>query len=85
MTKSHKNNNDNSDFKHACIITVFLLIKLFYLFIHSLNYLFKSIQTFVVFIDFIDFIAVSSLIACCSPNLSLKLTLLHYYHNMKSN
>ena len=43
VTKSHENDSDDDSFKHVCIIAVFLLIKLFYLFIHLLNYLFKFI------------------------------------------
>ena len=73
MIKLHENDNDDNDFKHACIIAVFLLIKLFYLFIHSLNYLFKFIQTLVILVNLIDFIVVSLLIACCLLNLPLKL------------
>ena len=76
MTELHKNDSNDSNFKHACIIAVFLLIKLLYLLIHSLDYLFKSIQTFVMFTDLIDLITVSSLIVCCLLNLFLKLTLL---------
>ena len=72
MIKSHENDSDDSDFKHACIITVFLLIRLFYLLIHSLNYLFKFIQTFIMLADFIDFIVISSLITCCLLNSPLK-------------
>ena len=75
MTKSHENDSDDNDFKHACIIAVFLLIRLFYLFIHSLNYLFRFIQTLTVLTDLIDLIAVPSSITCCSLNLPLKLTL----------
>ena len=43
VIKSHENNSDNNDFKHVCIIAVFLLIRLFYLLIHLLNYSFKFI------------------------------------------
>ena len=74
MIKLHENDNDDNDFKHVCIITVFLLIKFFYLHIHSLNYLFKFIQTLVIFTNFINLIAVSSSITCCSPNSPLKST-----------
>ena len=74
VIKSHENDNNDDDFKHVHIITVFLLIKFFYLFIHSLNYLFRFIQTLVILADLINLITVSSLIACCLPNLSLKLT-----------
>ena len=35
----HKNDDDNNNnFKHVCIIAVFLLVKLLYLLIHLLNY-----------------------------------------------
>ena len=74
MIKLHENDNNNDDFKHACIIAVFLLVKLFYLFIHSLNHLFRSIQTLVILTNLIDLIAVPSLIICCLLNLSLKPT-----------
>ena len=45
MTESHEDdnkddNNNDSDFKHACTITVFLLISFLYSLIHLLNYLF---------------------------------------------
>ena len=73
VTKLHENDNDdNNDFKHACIIAVFLLIRFLYLHIHLLNYLFRSIQILTVFADLIDLVAVSSSIACCLPNLPLK-------------
>ena len=74
MIKSHEDNNDNDNFKHVCIIVVFLLIKLFYLLIHSLDYLFRSIQTLVIFMNLIDLIVMPSSIACCLLNLSPKLT-----------
>ena len=73
MIKSHENNSNDSDFKHAYIITVFLLIRLFYLHIHSLDYLFRFIQTLTMFMNLIDLIAVPLSIACCLPNLPLKL------------
>ena len=73
MIKSHESDNDDNNFKHVCIITVFLLVKLFYLFIHSLDYLFRSIQTLTVLADLIDLVAVPSSIACCLLNLPLKL------------
>ena len=75
MIRSHEDDNDDDDFKHACIITIFLLVKLLYLLIHSLDYLFRSIQILTVLADLIDLIAVSPLITCCSPNLPLKPTL----------
>ena len=74
MIKSHENDNDDSDFKHACIIAVFLLVRLFYLLIHSLDYLFRFIQTLTVLTDLIDLVVVPSSIACCLPNLSPKST-----------
>ena len=74
MTKSHENDNDDSDFKHACIIAVFLLVRLFYLLIHSLNYLFRLIQTLMMLADLIDLVAVPSSIACCLLNSPLKST-----------
>ena len=74
VIKLHENDNDNSDFKHVCMIAIFLLIRLLYLFIHSLNHLFKSIQIFVILTSLIDLVAVPSLIACCLLNLPLKLT-----------
>ena len=73
VTELHENNNDDSDFKHACMIAVFLLIRLLYLFIHSLNHLFRSIQTLMMLTDLINFIVVPSSIACCLPNSPLKL------------
>ena len=77
VIRSHESDSNDSDFKHACIIAVFLLIRLLYLFIHFLNYLFKFIQIFVIFADFINFIVISSLIVCYLLNLSLKLIFLH--------
>ena len=78
MTKSHENNNnDNDNFKHVCIITVFLLIKFFYIFIHLLNYLFRLIQVLIVLTDFIDFVVIFLLIICCSLNSPSKLILSH--------
>ena len=79
MIESHENNNDDNDFKHVCIIAVFLLVRLLYLFIHSLNYLFRFIQTLVVLTDLIDLIVMPSLIACCSLNLLLKSTFSQCY------
>ena len=75
VIKLHENdNNNNDDFKHVCTITVFLLIKLFYLFIHSLDYLFKFIQTLAMLASLIDLVVMSLLIACCLPNLPSKPT-----------
>ena len=83
VIKSYKNDsNDDNDFKHACIIAVFLLIKLFYLLIHSLNYLFRSIQTLTVLADLIDLVVVSSLIACCLPNLLSKSISSQHYKDL---
>ena len=75
MTKSHENDSDDSDFKHACIIAVFLLVRLLYLLIHSLDYLFRLIQTFMMLTDLIDLVAVPSSITCCLLNPPLKSTL----------
>ena len=74
MIKSHENDNDDDDFKHVCIIAVFLLVRLLYLFIHSLDYLFRSIQTLMMLAGLIDLVVVSSSITCCSPNSPLKPT-----------
>ena len=74
MTKSHENDNDDDDFKHVCIIAVFLLVRFFYLLIHSLDYLFRSIQILMMLTDLIDLVAVPSSIACCLPNPPSKLT-----------
>ena len=73
VIKLHKNNDDDNDnFKYACIITIFLLIKFLYILIHSLDYLFRLIQTFTIFPNLIDLVAVSSSIAYCLLNLSSK-------------
>ena len=87
MTKSHENDNDDDDFKHVCIIAVFLLIKLLYLLIHSLDYLFRSIQTLAVLMSLIDLVVMSSLITCCLLNLPLKLTFsqCHFLKQLSSN
>ena len=78
MTELHESDSDDdSDFKHACTIAVFLLVRFFYLFIHSLNYLFKSIQTFIILVNFINFIVIFSLIAYYLLNLFLKSTFSH--------
>ena len=68
MTKSHEDDSDDSDFKHVCIIAVFLLVRLLYLLIHSLDYLFRSIQTLIMLADLIDLVAVPPSIACCLSN-----------------
>ena len=75
--KSHESDSDDDDFKHVCMIAVFLLIRLLYLFIHSLNHLFKLIQTLTMLTDLIDFIVILSLIIYCLSNSSLKSTFLH--------
>ena len=77
VTESHEGDSDDDGSKHVCIIAVFLLVRLLYLLIHSLDHLFRSIQIFTVLIDFINFIVISSSIACCLLNLSLKSTLSH--------
>ena len=77
VTESHEGGSDGSGSRHACIIAVFLLIRLLYLLIHSLDYLFRLIQTLAILANLIDLVAVPSLIACCLPNLSQKLTLSH--------
>ena len=68
MTESHEGDNDGSDSRHVCIIAVFLLVRLLYLLIHSLDYLFRLIQTFTVLAGLIDLVAVPPSITCCSPN-----------------
>ena len=77
MMRSHGGDSGDSDSRHACIIAVFLLVRLLYLHIHLLNYLFKFIQIFTMFMNLINFIAVSSSITCYSLNSSLKLTFSH--------
>ena len=92
MTKSHESDNNSSNFKHVCIIAVFLLVKLLYLLIHSLDYLFRPIQTLTVLTDLIDLVAVSSSITYCLLNLPLKpipsqhsLTANHDLHTLAAN
>ena len=69
MTESHENDSDNDDeFMHACIIIVFLLIRLLYSLIHLINCLFQSIQFYSVLTNFIDLAAVPSLTAYCMQN-----------------
>ena len=77
MTGSHEGDSGGSDSRHVCIIAVFLLIRLLYLLIHSLDYLFKSIQILAVLTNFINLVVMSSLITCCSLNLFLKLIFSH--------
>ena len=43
MIESYEDDSDDDDFKHVCIIAVFLLVRLLYLLIHSLDYLFRFI------------------------------------------
>ena len=62
MTELHENDSDDdSEFMHACIIVIFLLIKLLYSLIHSINCLFQFIQFYSVLTNFINLTAVSSL------------------------
>ena len=78
VIRLHENDSDNdSHFRHAYTIAVFLLIKLFYLFIFLLNYLFKFIQILVIFTNLINYVVMSLLIACCLLNLLLKLIFSH--------
>ena len=72
--KSHEGGSDGSGSKHVCIIAVFLLVRLLYLLIHSLDYLFRSIQTLIMLTSLIDLVAISSSITCCSSNSFLKST-----------
>ena len=64
-------------FKHVCMIAVFLLVRLLYLLIHSLNHLFRSIQILVILANFINLVAVFSSITCCLLNSSSKLIFSH--------
>ena len=69
MTKSHEDgSDDDSEFMHACIIIVFLLIRLLYSSIHLINCLFQSIQFYSMLVNLIDLAAVPSLTACCTQN-----------------
>ena len=64
VIRSHKDDNDNDDeFMHVYIIVIFLLIRLFYSLIHSLNHLFQFIQFYSMLTNLINFVAMSSLIA----------------------
>ena len=83
VMKSHESDSGDDDSKHVYMIAVFLLIRLLYLLIHSLNHLFKSIQIFIMLADLIDLIVISSLIACCLLNSSLKLTFSHWCSHSK--
>ena len=77
VTGPHEGGSGGGGSRHVCIIAVFLLVRLLYLLIHSLDYLFRPIQILVMLADLIDLVAVSSLITYCSSNLSLKLTFSH--------
>ena len=67
--RSHEDNSDGgSEFMHACIIVVFLLIRLLYSSIHSLNHLLQFIQFYSVLVNLIDLVVMSSLTACCMQN-----------------
>ena len=69
MTESHEGDSgDSGEFMHACIIVVFLLIKLLYSSIHLINCLFQSIQFYSVLVNFINLAVMSSLIVCCTQN-----------------
>ena len=69
MTGSHGgDNDDDSNSRHVCTIAVFLLVRLLYLLIHLLNYLFRPIQTLMMLTDLIDLVVVPSSIAYCLPN-----------------
>ena len=83
VTESHEDDSDDGDSKHVCIIAVFLLVRLLYLHIHSLDYLFRFIQTLTMLTDLIDFIAVSSSITYYSSNLLLKLIFSHWCSHLK--
>ena len=77
VTESHEGGSGDGDSRHVCIIAVFLLIRLLYLLIYSLDYLFRFIQTFMMLANFINFIVISSSITCYLLNLSSKLIFLH--------
>ena len=68
VTGPHGGGSGGGGSRHACIIAVFLLVRLLYLLIHSLDYLFRPIQTLMVLAGLIDLVAVPPSIACCSPN-----------------
>ena len=77
VTGPHGGGSGGGGSRHACIIAVFLLVKLLYLLIHSLDYLFRPIQTLTVLADLINLVVMFLSIICCSLNSSLKLTLSH--------
>ena len=72
VTELHEGGSGDGDSRHACMIAIFLLVRLLYLLIHSLDHLFRSIQTFMIFTNLINFVAVFSLITYCLSNLFLK-------------
>ena len=53
-----------SGFMHACTIVVFLLIRLLYSSIHSLDCLLQPIQFYSVLMNLIDLAVMPSLTAC---------------------
>ena len=62
--KSHESDNDDdNEFMHACIIVVFLLIRLLYSSIHSINCLFQFIQFYSVLANLINLAVMFSLTA----------------------
>ena len=66
MTESHENNSDDNDkFMHVCIIIIFLLIKLFYSLIYSLDCLLQFTQFYLMFVNFLNLAAVFSLTVYC--------------------
>ena len=75
MTESHEGDSDGSGSRHVCMIAVFLLVRLLYLLIHSLDHLFRPIQILAVLTDLINLVAVPPSIACCSLNPPPKPTL----------
>ena len=77
MTGPHGGGSGGGDSRHVCIIAVFLLVKLLYLLIHSLDYLFRSIQTLAVLTNLIDLVVMSSSITCCLLNSPSKSTFSH--------
>ena len=65
MTELHEgDSDDDSEFMHVCTIIIFLLIKLLYSSIHSLDCLLQLIQFYSVLANLIDLTAVPSLTAC---------------------
>ena len=74
MMKPHEGGSGDDGSRHACMIAVFLLVRLLYLLIYSLDHLFRPIQTLTVLTGLIDLVVVPPSIACCSPNPPLKPT-----------